>query len=76
MDICDQKSSYHSPLRKYMKWYEKVTIEIILNTSVLNAMCLYNKVNKTKIGVTEFKEILVEDMCNEYDDETDKDDVD
>ncbi|KAE9528590.1 hypothetical protein AGLY_012165 [Aphis glycines] len=71
VDICDQRSSYHSPLRKSMKWYRKVAIEIILSTSVLNAMCLYNKVNKTKIGITEFKEMLVKDMCGVYE-ETNK----
>jgi len=74
VDICDQRSSYHSPLRKSMKWYRKVAIEIILSTSVLNAMCLYNKVNKTKIGITEFKVILVKDMCGVYE-ETDKEEV-
>ncbi|KAL5244229.1 hypothetical protein ACI65C_011639 [Semiaphis heraclei] len=74
VDICDQRSSYHSPLRKSMKWYRKVAIEIILSTSVLNAMCLYNKVNKTKIGITEFKEMLVKDMCGDYE-ETDKEEV-
>ncbi|KAL4154119.1 hypothetical protein QTP88_001952 [Uroleucon formosanum] len=74
VDICDQRSSYHSLLRKSMKWYRKVAIEIILSTSVLNAMCLYNKVNKTKIGITEFKEMLVKDMCGVYE-ETDKEEV-
>jgi len=48
-----------------------VAIEIILSTSVLNAMCLYNKVNKTKIGIIEFKEMWVKDMCGVYE-ETDK----
>lgn len=72
VDICDQKSSYHSPLRKSLKWYRKVAIDILLNTSVLNAMCLYNKINKKNIGITEFKETLVQEMRDEYD-ETNED---
>ncbi|VVC42098.1 PiggyBac transposable element-derived protein [Cinara cedri] len=74
VDICDQRSSHHSTLRKSMKWYRKVAIEIILSISVLNAMCLYNNVNKTKFVITEFKDILVKDMCGDYE-ETDKEEV-
>lgn len=55
VDICDQRSSYDSPLRKSMKWYRKVAIEIILSTSVLNSMCLYNKVNKRKLELLNLK---------------------
>jgi hypothetical protein len=57
-----------------MKWYKKVAIEIILSTTILNTICFYNKVNKTKIGITEFKEMLVEDMCDDYE-ETNKEEV-
>jgi len=49
VDICDQRFSYHSPLRKPMKLYRKVTIKIMLSTSILNGMYLYHEVNKTKI---------------------------
>lgn len=67
VDLCDQRFLYHSPLRKSLKWYKKVAIEILLNTSVLNAMSLYNKINKNNIGITEFKEILVQEICDKYD---------
>lgn len=31
-----------------------------------NDKCLYNKVNKIKIRITEFKEMLAEDMYGDY----------
>jgi len=38
VDVCDLRSSYHNPLRRSLKWYKKVAIEVLLNTSVLNAL--------------------------------------
>jgi len=44
VDVCDLRSSYHNPLRRSLKWYKKVATEVFLNTSVLNALSLSNKI--------------------------------
>jgi len=41
VDISDLRSSYHSPLRRSLKWYKKIAFEILLNTCLLNAITLY-----------------------------------
>ncbi|KAF2367685.1 PiggyBac transposable element-derived protein [Trinorchestia longiramus] len=43
VDVSDQMTSYHTALRRSLKWYRKVAIEIITGMSVVNAHVLYNK---------------------------------
>lgn len=38
VDVCDLRSSYHTPLRRSLKWYRKVAFEVLFNTSVVNAL--------------------------------------
>lgn len=62
VDICDLRSSYHSPLRRSLKWYRKVMFEILLNTCLLNAMSLYTAVTSKKISVTQFRESIIHSL--------------
>lgn len=62
VDVSDLRSSYHTPLRRSMKWYRKVAFEVLLNTSVINALILYNKVNNCNMSVTEFRESIILSM--------------
>jgi len=59
VDDYDLRNSYHNPLRRTLKWYKKIAFELVLNTSVLNALSLYEEVTKNKINVTSFREHLV-----------------
>jgi len=45
-----------------LKWYKKIVFELLLNTSVLNALSLYEEVTQQKIDVTSFREILIENL--------------
>lgn len=58
IDVSDQKSSYSSAVRRSIKWYRKVAVEVILGTSVINSLYLYNKINESKISITNFRENL------------------
>lgn len=62
IDLSDQLKSYNSSLRRGIKWYRKLAIEMILGTSVVNAHILYCSVTQNKISVTTFKEILCEEL--------------
>src|SRR5258705_13961899 len=48
-------SSYLTSLRRTIKWYTKVAIEIPLGTTMVNAYHLYSAVKQRKIGVVEFR---------------------
>jgi len=59
IDLSDQMASYGSPLRKSLKWYRKVVFELLLNTSVVNALCLFQKTTATRIKITDFRSNLI-----------------
>eukprot|EP00102_Acyrthosiphon_pisum_P012066 XP_008181066.1 PREDICTED: uncharacterized protein LOC103308793 [Acyrthosiphon pisum] len=64
VDVCDLRNSYHNPLRRTLKWYKKIAFELLLNTSVLNALSLYEEITKQKIDITTFREILIEHLLS------------
>jgi len=43
IDVSDQIASYHTSLRKTIRWYHKLAMELILGTAVVNAAILYNQ---------------------------------
>jgi len=56
----DQMSSYSTHLKKTIKWYKKVTFDILLSTSSVNALSLFKSVTKNKsITITTFKEEII-----------------
>ncbi len=63
IDVSDQMSAYHTCLRKTVRWYHKVAIELICGTAVVNAMQLYNgrclQMDKRCVSITAFRERLV-----------------
>nr|CAH7752331.1 unnamed protein product [Callosobruchus chinensis] len=60
IDLSDQMASYHSALRKTVKWYRKIAIELIFGTAMVNAHFLYKAINDQPISITDFKESVVE----------------
>lgn len=60
VDMSDQMSSYLSPLRKTVKWYRKLGIEILLNTAIVNAWIMFTETRNTKMSIVEFRKSLVE----------------
>jgi len=64
IDLSDQLSSYSSPVRKSIRWYHKVATKVLLGTSVVNALIVYNmnKPSDKKISITKFREMLVDDL--------------
>lgn len=62
IDLSDQKASYSNPLRRSLKWYRKVFIDILLNISVVNSSHVYNSVTKNKTSISYFRTSLVESL--------------
>lgn len=63
IDLADQLASFSSPLRKSLKWYRKVSFDLICNVSVINALCIYNLVHPDgKMSITDFRSSIVEKL--------------
>nr|CAH7766694.1 unnamed protein product [Callosobruchus chinensis] len=46
IDVSDQKASYHTPIRRSIKWYRKIALELLTNTALVNAHVLYTHSNR------------------------------
>lgn len=65
IDLCDQMGSYSSCLRRGVKWYRKVAIDIICNTSLLNAFSIYKEVTGNYKTITHFKDDIVNGLLQQ-----------
>lgn len=57
-------SNYGKTLRKTVKWYRKIAIEILFGTAVVNAHFLYKKITDSIMTITEFSEKLIEELLH------------
>jgi len=70
IDVSDQMSSYHSPLRKSIRWFHKVAMEFLLGTAVVNAWLLYNEhcrsvgLESRQLQMAGFREFLAMSLLN------------
>lgn len=66
IDVSDQMASYHCALRKTIRWYHKVGIELLLGTAVVNAMLLYNERKRQAgqkcVNIATFREKLADSL--------------
>jgi len=63
-------AAYQSPVRKSIRWYHKVSAELLLGTSVVNAHLLYNahcmdtgNVHDT-LQIADFRGKIIESLLN------------
>lgn len=59
VDMSDQLASYHSPLRRSIRWYHKVVFEIVLNIAIVNSRIIFNKLTKKNVSMKSFREAIV-----------------
>ncbi|XP_050307489.1 piggyBac transposable element-derived protein 4-like [Anthonomus grandis grandis] len=59
IDLSDQMSAYAPFLKRTSKWYKRLVFHLITAITIVNALHLYNKINKKKISITTFKEEVV-----------------
>ncbi|XP_068235664.1 uncharacterized protein [Palaemon carinicauda] len=61
VDMSDQMSSYATALRRTLKWYHKLAVELLTGTCIVNAWVLYNKYYSPgkPISITDFKQSIV-----------------
>lgn len=71
VDMSDQMTSYSSPLRKTVRWYKKLAIELILNTALVNSWVMYTENKNSKKSIVQFRRQLVEYLVDSEKDEPD-----
>nr|CAH7725218.1 unnamed protein product [Callosobruchus chinensis] len=66
IDLSNQMPSYSTSLRRSIKWFKKIAIELILGASVVNAHQLFKlyKDDASKMSITTFKENLCMQLLN------------
>lgn len=62
IDLSDQIKAYSSCLRRSIKWYRKLAIEIMLGSGIVNAFILYKRVTGKNISITQFREEIAKDL--------------
>ncbi|XP_044763885.1 uncharacterized protein LOC123320594 [Coccinella septempunctata] len=62
INLSDQMSSYSSSLRKSIRWYKKLAVELLLGTSMVNAHIIYETVEQNRIPINDFRISVVEDL--------------
>jgi hypothetical protein len=66
IDLSDQQKAYNTSLRRGIKWYKKLAMELLLGTTIGNAHILYNEITKRKITITKFKEEILEIILHRF----------
>ena len=61
MDLSDQMSSYYTALRRGIKWYRKVALELITGTAIVNSWILHKNSAAKSLSLLEFRETLARD---------------
>lgn len=50
--------SYASTMRKGIKWYRKLGVELLLGTSIVNALVVYKIATKKTVNIRRFRELI------------------
>ncbi|CAH2017248.1 unnamed protein product [Acanthoscelides obtectus] len=64
IDLSDQMKAYNTCLRRGIKWYRKLAIELLTGTALVNAYILHQQVTNQKMSVTKFKEVVTTEFLN------------
>lgn len=70
--MSDQMSSYYDCLRKTLKWYRKVVLELITGTAMVNSWIVYNMTHD-KIPMIDFREMVARGLLEKNDSESEED---
>lgn len=65
IDFTDQMGSYSNPARRSLRWFQKLAIELLFSTSMVNAYILYKQVknlSSKKYTITTFKENICREL--------------
>jgi len=52
--------AYNSSLRRGVKWYRKLAIELVVGSSLVNAYIIHQSITHDKMSITTFREQVIE----------------
>lgn len=58
--ILDQMKSYNNSLRRGVKWYRKLAIELVVGSALVNAFIIHQSITNDKMSITKFREQVIE----------------
>lgn len=64
VDLSDQLSAYYSCLRKTIKWYRKIIIQLICGTSLVNAWYIHKRWGTKNMTMLRFREIIIDNLLS------------
>ncbi|KAJ8966819.1 hypothetical protein NQ314_003281 [Rhamnusium bicolor] len=56
IDMSDQMKSHNSSLRRGVKWYRKLAVELIARSALVNTYLLHQDITNNKMSITNFRE--------------------
>jgi hypothetical protein len=62
IDLSDQMKAYTTSLRRGVKWYRKLAIELLAGSALVNAFILHQEVANEKMSITKFKEEVASNL--------------
>ncbi|CAH1989935.1 unnamed protein product [Acanthoscelides obtectus] len=57
IEISDQMKNYNSPLRKGIKWYRKLSMELLTGTALINAHVAYQSIANESMTITKLSDV-------------------
>ncbi|CAH2086353.1 unnamed protein product [Euphydryas editha] len=64
IDYSDQMSSYYTPLKRGLKWFRKVMMELLFGTALVNSWVVFNWKKANKLSKKNFCESVIEGLTN------------
>lgn len=64
IDYSDQMASYYSPLRRGLKWFRKVMMELLFGTALVNSWLVYNWHRENRMPKKDYYEAVMEALTN------------
>ncbi|KAJ8876399.1 hypothetical protein PR048_020844 [Dryococelus australis] len=55
-------SKYNTSLRRTVKWYHKLTVELLFGITLLNSQIIYDLCSTNKLSINAFKEEIVKEL--------------
>nr|XP_033331114.1 piggyBac transposable element-derived protein 4-like [Megalopta genalis] len=59
VDLSDQMASYYSCLRKTVKWYRKIAIQLLCGTAIVNAYNIHKTWGSGQMSILKFREKII-----------------
>ncbi|KAJ8968491.1 hypothetical protein NQ314_002279 [Rhamnusium bicolor] len=68
IDLSDQVKAYNTSLRRSLKWYRKLALELLTGTSLVNAHSAHQEIANEKMSITKYREEVIKELLKDRED--------